>query len=213
MENANSRATIAANFHFIDRPLGNVANAMAPISHPANRINAVRGAMLNFYSPTNSSGAPLSTLSVPNVCCIFLCPIQLGWLWCRVPHWLTAQPWCVGSALGLVNRRFEPVSANRSLRFPGNRILRAEIKASKQRLDSETPYTETKRARASPPVLRGSAGSTSRMRSRITANSNRSLRTAVSVSGKWNFTGRDKGAETAPRFRNAVAAGYCSRVE
>ena len=29
------------------------------------------------------------------------------------------------------------------------------------------------------------------------------LRTAVSVSGKRDFTGRDKGAETAPQFRNA----------
>jgi hypothetical protein len=29
---------------------------------------------------------------------------------------------------------------------------RAEIKASKQRLDSETPSTETKRARVSPPI-------------------------------------------------------------
>src|ERR1700688_2485204 len=33
--------------------------------------------------------------------------------------------------------------------------------------------------------------------------SNRSLRTAVSVSGKRDFTGRDKGAATAPQFRNA----------
>ena len=31
--------------------------------------------------------------------------------------------------------------------FPGNGILRAEIKAPKQRLDSETPSTETKRVR------------------------------------------------------------------
>ena len=36
--------------------------------------------------------------------------------------------------------------------FPGNGILRAEIKAPKQRLDSETPSTETKRARVSPPI-------------------------------------------------------------
>jgi len=36
--------------------------------------------------------------------------------------------------------------------FPGNGILRAEIKAPKQRLDSETPSTETKRARLSPPI-------------------------------------------------------------
>ena len=37
----------------------------------------------------------------------------------------------------------------------------------------------------------------------VTADLNRSLRTAVSVSGKRDFTGRDKGAETALRFRNA----------
>ncbi len=47
---------------------------------------------------------------------------------------------------------FEPQSP-----FPGNGILRAEIKAPKQRLDSDSPSTETKRAMRQP-ALSGLAG-------------------------------------------------------
>ena len=49
------------------------------------------------------------------------------------------------------NRRFRTGLCEPQSPFPGNGILRAEIKAPKQRFDSETPSTETKCARASPP--------------------------------------------------------------